>query len=151
MSKNHDYTSAVNAGAFPDDPKVPLDDYYADQRGIIQNVILSPITSVARIRSVRGSVRANHYHLTDWHYALVESGRVLYFEREIGATDIPEPKRYGPGEMFFTPPMKEHTMLFTEDSVIYTFARNVRSHESHESDLVRVEFITPEIAAEYLK
>ena len=42
-------------------------------------------------------------------------------------------------------------MLFAEDSVIYTFARNVRSHDNHEADLERVSFVTPEIAADFLK
>ncbi len=129
---------------------VPLNTPFEDNRGCIQNLLLSPITSVARITSRRGTVRANHYHLTDWHYAFVEAGEILYFERPIDSSTIPDPIRVRSGTMFFTPPNVEHAMLFIEDTVFYTFAKNIRSHESHESDLVRVEFITPAIVEKYL-
>jgi quercetin dioxygenase-like cupin family protein len=144
---NDEYAAAVDSGAYPETTSVPIGDEFSDDRGAINNILLTPITSVARITSVPRAVRANHYHRTDWHYALVESGTVLYFERAIGSTEIPEPHIYRAGEMFFTPPMREHAMLFAEPSVIYTFAKNVRNHDTHEADLVRVEFITPEIAA----
>jgi dTDP-4-dehydrorhamnose 3,5-epimerase-like enzyme len=147
---NDEYTKAVDHGAYPATPDVPLPAPFADERGNITNLLLTPINSVADISSVRGSVRANHYHRTDWHYALVSSGKVAYFERAIGSTDIPTHRIYGPGQMFFTPPMREHAMLFLEDSLILTFAKNVRNHENHEADLVRVEFVTPEVASKYL-
>lgn len=144
---NEEYTKAVDAGQFPGDSAVPLDHVFADERGEIRNLLLTPITSVAVITSKRGSVRANHWHRTDWHYAFVVSGLVLYFERAVGATEVPEPRTFGPGEMFFTPPGREHTMLFAEDSTIMTFAKNVRSHDNHEADLTRVAVVSPELAA----
>lgn len=148
----HDeYTTAVDEGRWPSDPRVPLPAPFRDQRGAIQNLLLKPHRSVAVITSTRGSVRACHWHRTDWHYAFVASGRVLYFEREVGSKSIPTPHEFGPGEMFFTPPEREHAMLFVDDTTILTFAKNVRSHEEHEKDLVRVEFITPEIAREFVR
>ena len=150
MTKNQQYASAVDVGDFPAEVLVPLDDFFRDDRGEIVNVLLTPITSVARITSKAGSVRANHYHKTDWHYAIVESGQVLYFERHIGATDVPEPSVFNPGQMFFTRPNVEHAMLFSVDSVIYTFAKNVRSHDNHEADLVRVPFVSREIIERYM-
>ena len=151
MTENRQYTAAVESGVFPHGSDVPLDDAFSDQRGEIRNIVLDPIGSVARIHSKRGAVRANHWHRTDWHYALVEDGQVLYFERPAFASAIPEPQVFGPGQMFFTPPMREHAMLFAVDSTIFTFSRLARTHEAHEGDLVRVSFITPEIAAEFLK
>jgi dTDP-4-dehydrorhamnose 3,5-epimerase-like enzyme len=147
---NEEYTKAVDAGIWPNTPDVPLPEPFADERGNITNLLFTPINSVADISSVRGSVRANHYHRTDWHYTLVSSGKVAYFEREIGSTEVPEPRIYGPGQMFFTPPMREHAMLFLEDSLILTFAKNVRNHENHEADVVRVEFVTPAVVDKYL-
>lgn len=147
---NQAYTTAVEQGDYPSSIFVPLDDNFKDTRGCIENLILSPITSVARISSNRGSIRANHYHLTDWHYSFLESGEILYFEREIGSTTIPQPLKILPGSMFFTRPNVEHAMLFTADSIFFTFAKNIRSHESHESDLVRVSFITDKIAESFL-
>jgi quercetin dioxygenase-like cupin family protein len=137
----HDaYTSAVDAGLWPFDPRVPLPESFKNNNGTIQNLLLKPIQSVALIESLPGAVRASHYHKTDWHYALVTSGRVIYYEREVGSTEIPEPFVFGPGDMFFTPPLREHAMVFPVYTTILTFARNVRSHEEHEADLVRVNF-----------
>jgi quercetin dioxygenase-like cupin family protein len=150
MTNNLNYTRLVEKSEFPRQAEVPLDDFFNDARGEITNLLLTPITSVARITSKSGSVRANHYHKTDWHYAFVESGQILYFEREIGALEVPEPAIFKPGQMFFTRPNVEHAMLFPVDSVFYTFAKNIRSHENHESDLERVSFITPEVIARYI-
>ena len=150
MTKNQLYTQLVEHGEFSSEVAVPLDDFFRDDRGEILNILLTPITSVARISSKAGTVRANHYHKTDWHYAFVESGEILYFEREIGATTVPEPKTFHPGQMFFTRPNVEHAMLFSQDSIFYTFAKNVRSHDNHEADLQRVSFVTPEVIAHYM-
>lgn len=150
MTNNQHYANLVEQGAFPYEVAVSLDDFFRDDRGEILNILLTPITSVARISSKAGTVRANHYHKTDWHYAFVESGQILYFEREIGTTVVPEPKVFQPGQMFFTRPNVEHAMLFSQDSVFYTFAKNVRSHDNHESDLQRVAFVTPEVIARYV-
>jgi dTDP-4-dehydrorhamnose 3,5-epimerase-like enzyme len=150
MTKNQNYTEKVSQQIFPSELSVPLDDFYKDERGEILNLLLTSITSVARINSKKGVVRANHFHKTDWHYAYVEIGEILYFERSIGSSEIPEPIIYKSGEMFFTKPMVEHAMLFTMDTVLFTFAKNIRSHENHESDVERVLFITPEIIKKYM-
>lgn len=143
METNDSYTSKVENGEWPEGSSVPLDPPFTDHRGTIQNILLKPVTSLAVISSKAGTTRANHYHRTDWHYAYVISGRVLYYERDVGSQLKPDPVEFLPGSLFFTPPMREHCMAFPEDTVILTAARNVRSHESHESDLVRVRFIEP--------
>lgn len=145
-----EYLKAVDSGAYPETNEVPIPDAFCDARGTITNLLLTPISSVGEIVSVRGAVRANHYHKTDWHYAYVVFGKVLYFERAIGDTNVPEPREYVSGQMFFTPPNREHAMLFAEDSTILTFAKNVRSHDNHEADLVRVEVVSPETAKKYV-
>lgn len=150
MTKNQEYTEKVSQQIFPSQLEVPLDDMYKDERGEILNLLLTSITSVARITSQKGAVRANHFHKTDWHYSYVESGEILYFERSVGSSEIPVPIKYKTSEMFFTKPLVEHAMLFTMDTVLFTFAKNIRSHESHESDVERVLFITPEIIKKYM-
>lgn len=140
---NEEYTSAVDRGEWPSSPTVPLPEAFVNHNGSIQNLVLKPMQSVGALHSVKGAVRANHYHKTDWHYAYVAFGRVAYYERAIGATEVPEPIVYGPGQVFFTPPLREHTMVFLEESLIITMAKNVRSHEEHEADLVRVQVIDP--------
>jgi dTDP-4-dehydrorhamnose 3,5-epimerase-like enzyme len=150
MMDNDTYTEMVNNGEWPSDSAVPLDTPFINENGVIQNLVLKPMTSVAVITSEPGSMRANHYHKTDWHYAYVVQGKVLYFERPVNSKEIPQPRAFVTGEMFFTPPMKEHTMVFPVKTTIVTMAKNVRSHESHEADLVRVEFITPEKLESYV-
>lgn len=146
-----EYTVAVEECRWPSQIQVPLPVPFVDDRGTIQNLLLNGCKSVASITSKRGSVRANHFHREDLHYAEIAYGRVLYFERAVGSKEIPEPVEFTAGQMFFTPPMREHAMLFAEDTKIYTFAKRVRTHEEHEKDVVRVDFITPAIAAEYVR
>lgn len=144
---NDEYTSLVDEGRWPGDPEVPLDEPFVNASGEIQNLVLKPMTSVACIRSVKGAVRANHWHRTDWHYAYVVSGALAYAERPVGGDQEPSFLVFSRGDMFFTPPNREHVMVFLEDTVIITMARNVRSHEKHEEDVVRVPFVSPEQAA----
>ena len=47
------------------------------------------------------------------------------------------------GEMVFTPPMVDHGMKFPVDTVFLTLSRNYRDQEAYESDVVRVEMISP--------
>lgn len=150
---NLKYTGFVNDGKFAKlggRIEVPLDNIFENHNGTINNLVFGSMSSAAIIRSFKGTVRANHYHNTDWHYAYVISGAILYFERKIGSLDIPNPHTFGPGEMFFTQPKVEHSMVFLEDTEFLTLAKNVRSHENHEADLTRVEFITEEILKKYV-
>jgi len=139
------YTAAVDSGIWPNERFVPLPQPFINDSGVIQNLILRPVTSVAVITSKADTIRANHYHKTDMHYAYIISGRITYFERKIGDIEIPKPQIFLAGQMFFTPPMMEHAMYFPIETTFITMARNVRSHESHESDLVRVSFITKDM------
>jgi dTDP-4-dehydrorhamnose 3,5-epimerase-like enzyme len=140
--KNQKYSEMVQAGNFPSDIKVPLDSPFEDVRGKIQNILLSPITSVAIITSKANTVRSNHYHKTDWHYLYVVSGSMLYYERDVNGEKDPhaQPILVKVGEMVFTSPMKIHKTEFLEDTVLLSLAKNVRDHEHHEEDVVRVEF-----------
>ena len=142
METNNSYTSKVDSGQWPENCEVPLDVPYEDERGIIQNLILKPVTSITMIKTKAGNLRSNHYHKTDWHYIYVVSGCLLYYERKVGSTIIPEPRKFEEGSLFFTPPMMEHCTAFLEDTILITASKNIRSHEKHEEDLVRVNFIT---------
>lgn len=148
---NDEFTSMVERGEWPTRTDVPLDEPFRNQNGKIQNLILKSITSVAAITSRKGAVRANHYHKTDWHYAYVVSGAIAYFERAIDSSEIPKPIIFKTGHMFFTPPMREHSMVFLEDTIIITMAKNVRSHENHESDVVRVSFVDSSLIDEVIQ
>ncbi len=111
---------------------------FVDERGEILNLIDAPFTSAAVITSVKGAVRGNHYHKTDYHYCWLQHGGMVYFHRACGARQPPERWVITPGQMFYTPPMYEHTMYFTKDSVLLVFAKNNREMEHYEADTVRV-------------
>ncbi len=146
------YWDLVERGEWPEDRSVPLPEAFRNDAGAIQNLCLRPVTSVAVIHSRPGTRRANHWHRTDWHFAYVVSGEVVYFERPVGSSEDPlaTARSFPAGTMFFTPPGVEHCMFFPVETTFVTLARNVRSHESHEADLVRVELVSALQAQAYL-
>ncbi len=124
---------------WPTDVIVPLESPFADERGTIQPLVDATMESCVLISSKKGTVRANHYHQTDWHYCYVISGSIEYFHRPHGSTESPEKVIIETGELFFTPPMADHTMVFPEDTVFLTLGRNSRRQEVYEADVRRVD------------
>ena len=123
-----------------DDPLVKLLEPFSDARGDIQPLLDDePMRSALTIRSVAGSVRANHYHYTDWHYLYVISGRMEYYYRAVDSDEPPTHLTVLPGQMIFTPAMVVHRTDFPEDTLCVTLSGNPRDQESYEADLVRVE------------
>ena len=112
---------------WPTTVKVPLEKSFDDMRGSIQPLVDVTMESCVLIRSKKGSVRANHYHRTDWHYCYVLSGEIEYHYRKTGSTAPPETATIRAGELFFTPPMVDHAMVFTQDTVFLTLGRNSRA------------------------
>jgi len=130
--------------SWPKDPKVPLDKPFVDARGAIQPIVDEMMKSAVMIESKKGSLRANHYHKTDWHYCYVISGAIEYYHRPTGSDAEPERLLVRKGEMVFTPPMIDHAMKFPEDTVFLTLSRNPRHQQAYEADVVRVELVSPE-------
>ena len=124
--------------SFPREIKIKLESSFADDRGWIQPLVDVSMESCVLIHSKKGSQRANHFHQTDWHYCYVLSGEIEYYSREVGSDSPPQVTKISKGEMFFTGPMEEHTMLFLEDTEFLTFGRNSRAQEVYEADIVRI-------------
>ena len=124
---------------------VPLRPPFVDDRGEIHNLLDMALGSVAVIRSVKGAVRGNHYHKTDFHYCWLQSGKMVYAHRPVGETAAPRQWVIAPGQMFYTPPMHEHVMRFTEESVLFVFARNNRQMANYEADTTRVSPLTVQV------
>jgi quercetin dioxygenase-like cupin family protein len=123
---------------------VSLEEPFADARGNIQPLVDLMMQSAVLITSVKGSLRANHYHKTDWHYCYVLSGCIEYYHRPTGSAAEPECVRVRAGEMAFTPPMVDHGMKFPEDCTFLTLSRNPRDQESYEADVVRIDMVPTE-------
>src|SRR5215470_15774187 len=131
-------TTNEEKASWPKVVKVPLEMPFDDARGAIQPLVDVPMESCVLISSHKGSVRANHYHKTDWHYCYVLSGEIDYYHRPTGSTEKPEKVTIHTGEMFFTPPMVDHAMVFPVDTVFLAFGRNSREQPVYEADLVRI-------------
>jgi len=142
MDKIRPLTEAERA-EWPRTVLVPLERPFADDRGAIQPLVDVPMESCVLITSKKGTVRANHYHRTDWHYCYVLSGSIEYYHRPTSSGRKPEKVVIGPGEMFFTGPMVDHAMVFPEDTVFLTFGRNSRAQPVYEADVVRIAPINP--------
>jgi len=123
---------------WPREVVVALEEAFADSRGAIQPLVDLPMESCVLISSKKGSVRANHYHRTDWHFCYVLSGSIEYHHRPHGSEAKPEKVLVKTGELFFTPPMVDHAMVFPEDTVFLTLGRNSRTQEVYEADVVRI-------------
>ena len=137
--KNKEYTDLVEKEQYPVDPLVHLDPPFVNDAGTIQNLLNCPIGAVAIIISKAGATRSNHWHRTSWHYLHVISGHIKYYERDLDGTNVLV-KEYKAGDMFFTPPNKVHKTVSVTDSVMMSYGRESKDHDSHEKDIVREEF-----------
>ena len=123
---------------------VELEVPHTDNRGIIQSLVNFPMKNLSLISSKKGSVRSNHYHLTDWHYMYVLSGSFDYYYRPTNSDEDLKCITVKKGEMIFTPPMEDHATVFLEDCDLLAISRNPRDQEAYEEDVRRVSLIDPE-------
>lgn len=157
MSKmsSQEYFNLVDHEIYPDEPSVPRgDEPFSNEAGTIFNLFSSvkpKFGHISMIYSRPGSVRSNHYHLTDWHYMFVSDGLLWYYWRKVGETRTPEMRIFRAGQIVFTPPMVEHACFFVKDTTMFVASRNVRDHANHESDLIRVKLIEDAVYDDTLK
>ena len=123
---------------------VELPKPFLDERGAIQPLVDREMKSSVLITSNPGSVRANHYHKTDWHYCYVLHGEIKYYYRPHGDESSPKEIIIKEGQMFFTPPMVEHAMVFSKKTHFLTWGRNSRLQEVYEADVCRINPINPQ-------
>ena len=127
--------------SWPSEPLVNLQKPFVDQRGSIQPLVDLMMKSAVMINSKAGSLRANHYHKTDWHYCYVISGEIEYYHRKTNSLETKKKIKVKKGQMVFTPPMVDHAMVFNVDTTFLTLSRNFRDQKAYESDVVRIELI----------
>ena len=147
MVSTHGYVAAEPPlGPFRDLNGQPLPPPNVDERGAIQSIVNFPMKNLSIITSRKGSVRSNHYHVTDWHYMYVTRGSFDYYYRPTGSGQEPKVIRVQAGDMVFTPPMEDHATLFLEDTEMLVVSRNPRDQASYEADVRRVQLIDPTTA-----
>src|SRR5262245_20795525 len=93
---------------------------FVDGRGEMIHVLddgETTIKSILLITSKAGSVRANHYHKTDFHYCYLLSGQMEYTEQPVGSDESTRQSVIlEAGDMVYTDPMVMHAMRFLKDS-----------------------------------
>jgi len=114
---------------------------FKDSRGYIQPLVDLPMKTTCLIYSKKGSVRANHYHKTDWHYCYLINGKMKYFYKKKNSNEKVKSIVIKKNQLFFTPPLIIHAMYFLEDTNFFVFSRNVRDQKSYEKDLIRTSLI----------
>ncbi len=127
----------------PEGVIVSLETPFVDARGEIQPLVDRTMESAVLITSKKGTVRANHYHKTDWHYCYVIEGRIEYHHRPHGDAMTPTVVVIEKGQVFFTPPMVDHAMVFLDDTIFLALSRNSRSQELYEDDVERIDMVAP--------
>ena len=75
-------TTAEERASWPLHGVVKLEKPFVDGRGSIKPLVDIIMKSAVMIDSKAGSLRANHYHKTDWHYCYVVSGQIEYIHRQ---------------------------------------------------------------------
>ncbi len=128
----------------PKEPIIKLETPFVDARGNIQPLVDRLMKSAVLINSKKGSLRANHYHKTDWHYCFVLNGEIEYYHRKTGSKKEPEILIVKKDQMVFTPPMVDHAMKFHKDTLFLTLSRNSRDQDTYEKDVVRINMLSNE-------
>ena len=120
-----------------------------DERGIIEQLdAANNSSSVLRITSKAGTVRANHYHQKDSHVCYLISGKIRYVERPAADESAPLTEYIiEPGQLFYTVPMVAHAMEFLEDSEFLAITPRSGDATEYERDIIRVTLIDPKEAA----
>lgn len=114
-------------------------------RGIIEKLAEGNFQSILRITSKAGTVRANHYHKRDSHLCYLVKGKIEYVWRDALDEAAPLSRMLiEPGQLFFTPPMVAHAMVFLADSEFYCFSTEPRHGQAaYEDEIVRVTLAEP--------
>lgn len=117
--------------------------FFVDKRGEMSFLLEdeTSITSALLISSKKGSVRAEHYHKKDTHYAYLLEGKMEYSYKDMENKKSRKRKIIiNKGELIFTPPMIAHAMKFPEDSVFIVLTTEKRNQKSYEKDTVHFIF-----------
>ena len=126
---------------WPKHPLVNLEKPFVDLRGSIQPLVDSIMKSAVMIQSKAGSLRANHYHKTDWHFIYVLKGSFKYYSQDLITKKKYRSLLVKKGELIFTPPKIIHATYFLENTEILALSKNLRDTKNYEKDTVRVELI----------
>ena len=82
-------TTDEEKASWPKEIVIKLENAFSDGRGSIQPLVNIPMESCVLITSKKNTIRANHYHKTDWHFCFVLEGTIEYYHRPVGSSESP--------------------------------------------------------------
>ena len=133
--------SSNNDQILPNEVKIKLEKPFEDERGGIQPLVDLTMKSCVLISSKKGTIRANHYHKTDWHFIYVLEGIFEYYFRKTDSKDKIKKIVVKKDQLLFTGPLVDHAMLYTEETKILVLSKNPRDQKTYEEDTVRIDFM----------
>ena len=106
---------------------------FIDKRGKISNYELTePINLIGYIESVKGSMRANHYHpIQEQKVLLVKGQFISLYKNLLEKKALKITHVINEGDSVITKPNVAHTMVFTKDSIFLNLVRGEREHENY--------------------
>lgn len=109
------------------------DKEFIDNRGKISNYELTePINLIGYIESVKGSVRANHYHPIQEQKCLLIKGKYVSVIKDLSdPNSVVETRLIQAGDVAVIRPNVAHAMVFLEDSIFLNLVRGERDHENY--------------------
>ena len=111
---------------------------YKDKRGYLINILDKSFSSCIEIYSKKKTIRANHYHKKDEHYAYIIKGKILFFYRDRKKNAKLNYKIVKKGDLFFTTYKQDHMAFFLENTHFLAFSSRKRSKFDYEKDIVRL-------------
>tara|TARA_B100000029_G_scaffold295072_1_gene288407 strand:+ start:29 stop:2578 length:2550 start_codon:yes stop_codon:yes gene_type:complete len=106
---------------------------FIDKRGKISNYELTePINLIGYIESIKGSMRANHYHPVQEQKVLLIKGQFISIYKSLLDKNSPKITHViNEGDSVVTKPNVAHTMVFTKDSIFLNLVRGEREHDNY--------------------
>ena len=106
---------------------------FIDDRGKISNHELpEPINLIGLIDSVKGSMRANHFHpIQEQKILLVKGQLISVYKSLLEKNSHKITHLVNAGESVVTRPNVAHTMVFTKDSIFLNLVRGEREHGNY--------------------
>lgn len=109
---------------------------HEDDRGVIQDLLVTPLDAVTEIRTRKGAIRGNHVHYETVQWTYVASGKLRVVTRD--PAGMVADRVYVTGEMACEGRGVAHAWEALEDTVVLVFTRGTRSGEDYEDDVFRL-------------
>lgn len=106
-------------------------DRFEDERGVIQDLLTGPISSVTEIYTRAGHVRGNHIHPRTHQWVYVVDG-------ELQASHGGQVVTRHPGDFFREPSGEPHAWRAVSGCRVLVITQGPRSGENYESDTIKL-------------